>query len=74
MFNKAHLYLSTEAFFAHKWTTTLADPYTKTHTDKKVITPFDSHYLGLESRNSFMILRISYLAVTELITEFICKF
>jgi hypothetical protein len=32
---------------------------------------FGSHHLGLESRNSFVILEITCLAVTELGTEFI---
>jgi hypothetical protein len=32
---------------------------------------FSSHHLGLESKNSFMILTITCLAATELIMEFI---
>jgi hypothetical protein len=32
---------------------------------------FDSHYFGLESKNSFMILSITYLAATELVMKFI---
>jgi hypothetical protein len=32
---------------------------------------FGSHHLGLESKNSFMILTITYLAATELVMEFI---
>jgi hypothetical protein len=35
---------------------------------------FGFHHLGLESKNSFMILSITYLAATELVIEFISNF
>jgi hypothetical protein len=38
---------------------------------KTLLGSFGSHHLGLESKNSFMILSITCLAATELVMEFI---